>query len=179
MLMQKAARWPCGVCARGAGSNSIQCSSRQKWVHKKCSGSMNKVMKSLICRGCLNPVTNTVHASVDIGASANLELMDKFCNLDDMLSVDEDVDAAVKARIRTVWNKFRQSIPLLTSMDRGMLTRGPVHLHDNALAHTSCAAQDIVKDIGFQQLLRPPYSPDLASSDFYLSEETPSWYKVL
>jgi len=25
--LQKAARWPCGVCGRGGGSNSIQCTS--------------------------------------------------------------------------------------------------------------------------------------------------------
>ena len=32
MVRQKAARWPCGVCSKGVGSNSIQCSSCQKWV---------------------------------------------------------------------------------------------------------------------------------------------------
>jgi len=37
-LMQKAARGPCGVCGRGVGNNSIQCTSCQKWVHRKCSG---------------------------------------------------------------------------------------------------------------------------------------------
>ena len=45
--LQKAVRWPCGVCGRGVGSNSIQCTSCHKWVHKKCSGikgSMYKVM---------------------------------------------------------------------------------------------------------------------------------------
>ena len=50
------------VCSKGVGSNSIQCSSCQKWVHKKCTGikgSMSKVAKSFICRGCLNPVTST------------------------------------------------------------------------------------------------------------------------
>jgi len=36
--LQKAARRPCGVCGRGVGSNSIQCISCQKWVHKKGSG---------------------------------------------------------------------------------------------------------------------------------------------
>jgi len=30
--VQKAARWPCGVCCRGVGSNSIQCTSCHKWV---------------------------------------------------------------------------------------------------------------------------------------------------
>jgi len=30
--------WPCGVCGRSIGNNSIQCSSCQKWEHRKCSG---------------------------------------------------------------------------------------------------------------------------------------------
>ena len=35
--VQKTVRWPCGVCGRGVGSNSIQCISYHKWVHKKCA----------------------------------------------------------------------------------------------------------------------------------------------
>ena len=54
-------------------------------------------MKSFICRGCSNPVISTGHTSVDIGASANLEVVDKFSYLGDMLSVDGDADAAVAA----------------------------------------------------------------------------------
>ena len=37
-VMQKAVRWPCGVCGRVVGNNSIQCTSCQKWIHRKCSG---------------------------------------------------------------------------------------------------------------------------------------------
>jgi len=37
-VMQKAVRWPCGVCGRGIGNISIQCISCQKWIHRKCSG---------------------------------------------------------------------------------------------------------------------------------------------
>ena len=39
---------------------------------------------------------------MDIWASAKLELVDKFCYLGDMMSVDGDADAAVEARIRMV-----------------------------------------------------------------------------
>jgi len=49
---------------------------------KKCSGlkgSMSKVIKSFICGGCMNPVTGTGRTNVDIGGSANLELVDKCC----------------------------------------------------------------------------------------------------
>jgi len=65
---------------------------------------MYKVMKTFVCRGCINPVTGTGHRSVDNGVNANLELMDKFCYLGDMLSVDGDADAAVGTRIRIGWN---------------------------------------------------------------------------
>jgi len=128
--VQKAARWPCRVCGRDVGSNSIQCTSCQKWVHKKYSGikaSMYKVMNSFICRGCSNPVISTGHTSVDICASANLEVVDKFCYLGDMLSVDGDADAAVEARIRIGWNKFRQLVPLLTSRDMSLIRTGRLY----------------------------------------------------
>jgi len=49
---------------------------------------MYKVMKSFTRRGCSNPVISTGHTSVDIGASANLEVVGKFCYLGDMLSVN-------------------------------------------------------------------------------------------
>ena len=65
--VQKSARWPCGVCGRGVGSNSVQCTSCRKWVHKKCSGikgSIYKVMRSFIFRSCSNPVISTGHTSV-------------------------------------------------------------------------------------------------------------------
>jgi len=35
--VHKAAKWPCGVCGRVLGSNSIQRTNCRKWVHKKCS----------------------------------------------------------------------------------------------------------------------------------------------
>ena len=62
---------------------------------------MSKVMKSFICRGCLNPVTSTDQTSVDISASANLELVDKFYYFGDMMSVDSNTDTAVEAEINS------------------------------------------------------------------------------
>jgi len=91
-VTQKAVRWPCAVCGRGVGNNSIQCTRCQQWVHRKCSGIkdiMYKVMTTFVCRRCMNPVAGTGCTSVDIGVNANLELLDKFCYLGDMLSVTE------------------------------------------------------------------------------------------
>ena len=88
---------------------------------------MSKVAKSFICRGCPNLVTSAVRTSVDIGASAKLELVDKFCYLAYMLSVDGDADAAVEARIRIGWNKIRQLVPLLTNKDVSLIMRGRLY----------------------------------------------------
>jgi len=140
--VQKAERWLCGVCGRGVGSNSIQCTSCHKWVHKKCSGingSMYKVMRSFICRCCLNAVISTGHTSVDIGATASPEVVDKFCYLGDMLSVDGDADAAVEARVRIGWIKFRQLVPLLTNRDISLIRRGRLYSNcvQSSMLHVS------------------------------------------
>ena len=63
---------------------------------------------------------------MDIGASANLEVVDKFCYLGDMLSVDGDADAAVEAKIRIGWNKFRQLVPWLSNGDISLIRRWTV-----------------------------------------------------
>jgi len=86
---------------------------------------MYKVMKTFLSRGCVNPVTGTVCTRVGIGVNANLELVDKFCYLGDMLSADGD--AAVETRIRIGWNKFRQLIPLLTNKDISLIVRGRMY----------------------------------------------------
>jgi len=119
-----------GVCGRGVGNNSIQCTSCKKWVHRKCSGikgSKFKVLKSFVCRGCVNPVTG--RTSVDDGGDANLELVDKFCYLGDMLSVDGNADADVETRIRIGRKKFRLLVPLLrpTNKDISLTVRGRLY----------------------------------------------------
>jgi len=72
----------------------------------------------------VNPVTGTGCTSVDIGVNAIMELVDKFCYLGDMLSVDGDADAAEENRIRIGWNKFRQLVPLFTNKDISLKVRG-------------------------------------------------------
>ena len=76
-----------------------------------------------ICSGCLNPVNGTGCTSLDIGVNANLEFLDKFCYLGDMLSVDRDADAAAETRIQIEWNKFRRLIPMLTNKDGHVLRK--------------------------------------------------------
>lgn len=51
---------------------------------------------------------------------------------------------------------------------RGLVSRGVLFLQDNAPAHKSHVAMSALRDCGFEVLSHPPYSPDLAPSDYFL-----------
>ena len=51
---------------------------------------------------------------------------------------------------------------------RGKIRRGVLLQQDNAPVHSSKVATQSVRDCGFELLPHPPYSPDLATSDFFL-----------
>jgi histone-lysine N-methyltransferase SETMAR len=48
------------------------------------------------------------------------------------------------------------------------VTNGVMFLHDNAPAHRAHATQRKLAYLGFQRLDHPPYSPDLAPTDYHL-----------
>ena len=63
-------KWPCGVCKKGVGNNSILCHGFKKWIHKRCSGvkgSLSNASQSFICRCCKvdSPITDELN--LDIG----------------------------------------------------------------------------------------------------------------
>jgi len=49
-----------------------------------------------------------------------------------------------------------------------MFTKGVLFLHDNAPAHRALATQKKLAYLDFQYVDHPPYSLDLASSDYHL-----------
>jgi len=57
---------------------------------------------------------------------------------------------------------------ILKEKRRGKVTKVVLFLHDNDLAHRALATQKKLAYLGFQCLDHPPYSPDLASSDYHL-----------
>jgi len=73
----------------------------------------------------MNPATSIGCTSVDVRVNPNLELVDNFHYLGDML--DGDDNAAVETRFRTGWNKFRQLVPLLANKDISLVVRGRLY----------------------------------------------------
>jgi len=57
---------------------------------------------------------------------------------------------------------------ILKEKRRGKITKRVLFLHDNAPAHRALATQKKLAYLGFQCLDHPPYSPNLAPSDYHL-----------
>jgi len=57
---------------------------------------------------------------------------------------------------------------ILNEKRRGKVTKAVLFLHDNTPAHRALATQKKLAYLGFQRLDQPPYSPDLAPSDYRL-----------
>jgi len=56
----------------------------------------------------------------------------------------------------------------IRSKRRGLLSKRVLLLHDNACPHMAAHTVDTLHDLKFEVLKHPPYSPDLAPSDFHL-----------
>ena len=57
---------------------------------------------------------------------------------------------------------------ILKEKHRRKVTKKVLFLHDSAPAHQALATQKKLAYLGFQCLDHPPYSPDLAPSDYHL-----------
>jgi [histone H3]-lysine36 N-dimethyltransferase SETMAR len=65
-------------------------------------------------------------------------------------------------------NNLRRAIQ---NKRRGMLTKGVRFHHDNARPHTANRTTALIERFGWEMVSHPPYSPDLAPSDFHLFPE--------
>ena len=58
--LKPSGKWPCSVCGKGVGRNSILCTQCGKWIHKRCSGVKGSLesCKNFKCGKCLNVVAS-------------------------------------------------------------------------------------------------------------------------
>jgi len=58
---------------------------------------------------------------------------------------------------------------------RGKLSSKVLFFHDNARLHTANRTRELLDHFGWQVLDHPPYSPDLAPSDYHLFPNMKTW----
>ena len=80
----------------------------------------------------------------------------------EFLSQDTAINSAIYCE---TLKKLRRAIQ---NERRGMLSANLLFLHDIARPHSAAHTQDLIASFGWEQMDHPPYSPDVAPSDFHL-----------
>jgi hypothetical protein len=133
--VRKSGRWPCGVCGKGVGGNSIECGQCKNWIHKRCSKIKGKIesnanFKCAVCiggrdkpveSGCRKIETMTLEQGVDF------ECVRKFCYLGDMISETGGAGQASVMRVNCAWQKFRELSPILTVKGVSLKLKGKLY----------------------------------------------------
>ena len=117
---------PCSLCGKGVGSNSIQCHKCTKWVHKRCTnikGSLLTVknFECSACQGCINDEACLKRVCL---AGDEIEKVESFCYLGDVLSTEGGVQGTVTARIRAGWKRFKDISAVLCTNSLSLKLRG-------------------------------------------------------
>jgi hypothetical protein len=124
-------KWPCGVCRKGVGSNSIMCTTCKKWIHHRCSGLGKRLEHNndFKCKTCLlgKVKQQTVKNKFVIDGAGEIESVDKFCYLGDMIGAGGGAEDATRTRVRCAWSKFRELAPLLTMRGASLKMKGKIY----------------------------------------------------
>ena len=125
-------KYPCGICRKGVGRNSIFCTSCDAWVHKKCSGIKGRLVdkpdfKCHRCLGLARHIAGTPVEHVSLG-DEKLEVVEYFLYLGDGISPNiPKCEVRTIARICSTWGKFCELLPLLTNQAIRLKIRGKVY----------------------------------------------------
>src|SRR5260221_12628225 len=87
--VENSGKFPCGICRKGVGVNSMCCISCKKWVHKRCSGVVGNIgkMVDFTCRNCSGGGVKVVEEAKQfvVETSDKIEVVEKFCYLGDVI----------------------------------------------------------------------------------------------
>jgi len=127
-IYSHSAKFPCSVCGKGVGRNSMKCTNVQNGCIRDvlvCK-TVLKLAVSFVCKRCLH----LVHANRDERVTLDgndLEVVDKFPYLGDVLSSAEGVQEAVTARIRPGWKKFQEISYLQCKQGLSLKMKGTIY----------------------------------------------------
>ena len=128
-------KYPCGVCRKGVGCNSIFCSACKRWIHHRCSGVKGKLIdiQNYLCPKCLKRSSDNTSCDIDepkevvLEDSVKFQMVDHFCYLGDTIGAGGGANDASRARVRCGWKKFHDLAPVLTLKGASFKLKGKIY----------------------------------------------------
>jgi len=123
-------KYPCSVCRKGVGRNSIQCINCKTWVHKRCSEVKGKLkdITDFKCMRCMNtPKNDESKKNITLDQDVVLDCVTEFCYLGDMLGCGGGAGNSSRVRVSCAWKKFRELSPILTRRGASLRLKGKIY----------------------------------------------------
>ena len=108
---------PCGICGKRVMANSVLCVKCGKWIHGRCTKVKrvtSRLGRDFVCGRCKKQADGLV------------EPVRGFCYLGDRVNASGGCKAAVTARARIHWVKFRECGELLNTKRFSLKVKGMV-----------------------------------------------------
>ena len=105
---------PCGVCGTIVMANSVLCTKCRNWVHgkwAKIKRATARLAIYFVCSKCIEIMEGMVDSMKKL--CNEVERVNGFCYLKNRLNSSGDCEAAVMARVRIDWVRFRECGELL------------------------------------------------------------------
>ena len=107
---------PCGICGKRVMANSVLCVKFGKWIHGRCVKVKRvtpRLGRDFVCGRCKKQVDGLVELVEEL--CEEVDTVRGFCYLGDRVNASDGCEAAVTARARIGWVKFRECRELLNS----------------------------------------------------------------
>jgi hypothetical protein len=119
---------PCGMCGKRVMTNSVLCTNCNKWIHARCAKVKRvtpKLARDFICGRCERGDGGMMEPEEEL--CVEVDTVKGFCYLGDRLNASGGCTAAVTARARIGWVKFRECGELLHGRRFSLKTKGRVY----------------------------------------------------
>ena len=116
-------KYPCSVCRKAVGKNSIFCTSCDAWAHKKCNEIKGRLVSQM--SRLSTPIDGRPVEHVSLG-DKKLEVVESCVYFGDEIFPNGVCEVSTVARIRSVWEKFGEPLPLSTNHAIPLKSRGKV-----------------------------------------------------
>ena len=117
----------CGICGKRVMANSVLCVKCGKWIHGRCESKEGDPQGwgEIVCERCKKEVDGLVEPVEEL--CEEVETVRGFCYLGDRVNASGGCEAAVTAKARIGWVKFRECRELLDSKRFSLKMKGMVY----------------------------------------------------
>ena len=119
---------PCGICRKRVRGNSVVCVKCRKWIHGRCAKVKRVTLRlgrDFVCGRCKKQADEFMDSVEEL--CEEVETVRGFCYLRDKVNGGGGCEAAVTARARIYWVKFRECGELLNSKRFSLKLKGMVY----------------------------------------------------